>query len=934
MPNFSRGSEWRRWDLHIHTPGTQKNDQFNGATSEEKWENFYNYIDAYIGDGSDPQKAICVVGITDYLSIDNYKKVITDERLPKSVKLVLPNVELRMTPTGKDSPINIHCIFSPDIVDQLEDRFFGELKFPYHGIEYSAKKSQLEELGRNFQNNQDLDERKAFQTGIGQFVITLDMLKNVFKKNQPLKENTIIVVSNRDNDGASGLKTHTEYLINEGSQLEATRHEIYRLADMIFSSNAKDRKYFLGNSGDSIEEIIRLYGSLKPCIHGSDAHCNERIFEPDEQRYCWIKADPTFEGLKQLLYEPQDRVKISPMIPNQKNHYQVIDRVEISNEYFSNTPIYFNENLTCIIGGKSTGKSLLLHNMALALDEHQVKEKENVASTNVKPIQEIKVYWKDSQCSNDQDSRRKITYVPQSYLNKLTDQEEETTEIDELIEEIILQNDNAQNHFAKRKEKIVELKAKITASIIEMLSINDEIVDLESRKIKIGDQDSVQKEITRLETTMNQLSKDFNISEGEVENYQKAVGAIQESKKYVEAIEKEKIVLENISEIVGPLDFSNKGISYYLGDIEKVVKEIVSNANEQWLNERNIIISSINRSIKDEINTQSENQVIVNTLKTKIESAKQLEELSNQVLKEKSKLFEIKGLDVGIKNNKTRYSNEVDSVISSFLQFKRIAEDFGNSVNQMFESVGDDLKFQAKCVFKKDKLKEKIASIFDGRTMNRFEAFRLAAPTEADFADTKKIRSLVDAIMVNSDGSIKLKGNIDAETAFRELFIDWYNIGYDVRMENDAIADMSPGNKALVLLRLLISLAENKNPILIDQPEDDLDNRSIYNELINFLKTKKLERQIIVVTHNANIVLGSDAELVLVANQRGANTPNEEKRFEYRGGAIENIDPVYEEDTKTPKTGVLNQVGIQTHICEILEGGKEAFILRKNKYRL
>ena len=75
--------------------------------------------------------------------------------------------------------------------------------------------------------------------------------------------------------------------------------------------------------------------------------------------------------------------------------------------------------------------------MALALDEHQVKEKENVASTNVKPIQEIKVYWKDSQCSNDQDSRRKITDVPQSYLNKLTDQEEETTEIDELIEEII-----------------------------------------------------------------------------------------------------------------------------------------------------------------------------------------------------------------------------------------------------------------------------------------------------------------------------------------------------------------------------------------------------------------------------------------------------------------------------------------------------------------
>lgn len=89
-------------------------------------------------------------------------------------------------------------------------------------------------------------------------------------------------------------------------------------------------------------------------------------------------------------------------------------------------------------------------------------------------------------------------------------------------------------------------------------------------------------------------------------------------------------------------------------------------------------------------------------------------------------------------------------------------------------------------------------------------------------------------------------------------------------------------------------MAESACPILIDQPEDDLDNRSIYVELVNFIKEKKNERQIIIVTHNANIVIGADSEEIIIANQQGANTPNETFRFEYRSGSIENNEKVYD----------------------------------------
>jgi len=96
------------------------------------------------------------------------------------------------------------------------------------------------------------------------------------------------------------------------------------------------------------------------------------------------------------------------------------------------------------------------------------------------------------------------------------------------------------------------------------------------------------------------------------------------------------------------------------------------------------------------------------------------------------------------------------------------------------------------------------------------------------------------------------------EAALTQIFGNWYNIHYVVKSGTDTIEEMSPGKKALVLLELLISLENSKCPILIDQPEDDLDNRSIYEDLVQYIREKEHERQIIIVTHNANIVLGAD----------------------------------------------------------------------------
>ncbi|HOZ62575.1 MAG TPA: hypothetical protein PK914_10685, partial [Smithellaceae bacterium] len=166
--------------------------------------------------------------------------------------------------------------------------------------------------------------------------------------------------------------------------------------------------------------------------------------------------------------------------------------------------------------------------------------------------------------------------------------------------------------------------------------------------------------------------------------------------------------------------------------------------------------------------------------------------------------------------------------------------------------------------------------------------------------------------------------------AVTKLLENYFYLDFKIFYKNDSLDKMSPGKKGLVLLQLLINLSDGEWPILLDQPEDDLDNRSVYDDLVAFLKNKKLQRQIIIVTHNPNLVVGADAEETVVSNQSGQEVGRDNKkfRFEYISGALENtfeLDP-------TQESAILYRKGIRQHVCEILEGGQEAFQKREQKY--
>src|SRR4051812_15817651 len=120
------GSAWRRWDLHVHAPTSVLNNQFAGVDDLEKWARYLNAIEGLGSYGA--------LGITDYLSVDGYKRAREYQLTGRlqNVGLLLPNIELRIIPvTEKAKAINLHLIVCPSIADELEELLFANLEFAY-----------------------------------------------------------------------------------------------------------------------------------------------------------------------------------------------------------------------------------------------------------------------------------------------------------------------------------------------------------------------------------------------------------------------------------------------------------------------------------------------------------------------------------------------------------------------------------------------------------------------------------------------------------------------------------------------------------------------------------------------------------------------------------------------------------------------------------
>jgi len=859
MELFERGSEWRRWDLHLHTASSYDY-EYKKADCDE-------ILARKLQDNN-----IAAVAITDHFVIDK-DRIINLRRLSPNI-VFFPGVELR-TDKG-DTNIHVILIFSDTLnLDELVEDF--------NVFKRSAK------------NHDDNEKIYWDYNSIVDFAKQHDALISIHAGRK----------SNGVDDRISNSLPHNQ----------AVKEEYATTISMFEMGQVRDfdeyRKYVFPDIG------------VKPMVIGSDNH-DARNYDPANK--LWIKADVTFNGLKQIVYEPEERVCVSDTKPECKPDYYVIDKVILNDYEFSSEPIYFNDKLTCIIGGKSTGKSILLHNMAKAIDETQVKEKEAIVNTSTKELSNTTVCWADGQ--NDGD--RHIIYIPQSYLNCLSDKQEVTTEIDNIIQSVILNNENAKFAYEKMLTSIKEKRSELNVKILNLLDIHKETVEIDEEKKELGDRSGIEREIKKLQEQKDAISKDLDISDEDITKYETALTESSNKSKLLSKVNQEILLLRAITTIVSPITV---GFEDFFDDtlmkIDEIKNQIIEEADKIWISKRETLINELIDKQKQLHEEKEKYDEVVKELQPKIQGNNTIAEFSSKILAEKDKLATFNALDEKLKAKKSEEKAMITEIYSIPFQIKELRNEYANVINNEAAFKGHEIEFKVEVPFKKEEFLKTLETDFVIRIVKFKETIKIDSFSEEDYT-AEKLREIIDKLL---SGTLEIKTGHTVESVLRDINDDWYNIKYKVVMDNDNIDVMSPGKKALVLLKLLIDLAESKCPILIDQPEDDLDNRSVFDELIPFIRRKKKERQIIVVTHNANVVLGADAEEIIIANQTGSKSENKEKRFEYRSGAIENDKPVLTTDGNI-ESGILSSKGIQQHICDILEGGEIAFEKRKNKYRI
>ncbi len=903
---YEKGSEWCKWDLHVHTKGTSKNDNFNSV-------NFDAYCVTMFKKAI--EKDIVAIGITDYFSIENYKKVKEfvsnistykefndDERSKIRNILVLPNVELRVSPfTKRNSAVNIHCLFNPDddFLEYLDNHFFYSLKSIGGHV---MNRSGIIELGKR---GTSLTGDVAYKAGVGKFVLNFSDLREVCESDLRLRENTIIVASNSSHDGVSAIR-------DNGNPAYETRRDMYRFSDVIFSGNAEDREFFLGFKKNSCkEQVIKEYGSLKSCIHGSDAHTEQDLFSPHDEKYCWIKADPTFKGLKQIICEPEDRVRIQEHKPEEKIGYEVIDAVEITGEICNQT-IQFNPNLNTIIGGRSTGKSTLLELIADQFNHVRDRVKKLKDRDDAKGVT-VNIMWKDGEINNDRD----IEFFGQNYMYDIA---MDSKERNKLIIQII------------RKEScyalIEEYKTFCSSAKSTLQSQIDSLFELNKEKNEIGKNKGDEKDIAKEIDTLNkeiEKTKRGSFSEEDMGLYREKKQAMQEKiqlRSHLQSDIKEIERLKNSEEFFGESNLhrfndlseeSRASVCAIFGKIQERFLVEWKGALNDKINTLEKEVEQCHKFIKD-----AEESEVMRNGNEYFNDNQQQKELNARLDIESKKLIEVNAINKKIKDLKEQERVLFNKVIEGHVSYWKKAQD----LKSCFEFEHDDILIKVESKFNDKKCGMCWADFIDLRSHDG---------DVKDFISKyeENVRGEIETFLKNALlDKFELKSHKDIRDLTKELLSEnWFWSYYELIYQGDHFEQMSDGKKAFVILKLLLDCSDKKCPILIDQPEDSLDNRAIYRELVVYIKNKKKERQIILVTHNANVVVNADAEEVIVANQHANNSENEgDIKFQYVSGSLENS------SLKKESIPTLKSQGIREHVCEILEGGKEAFGRRDKKY--
>lgn len=917
-----KGNRWYKCDFHLHTPASECFTD-KSVTAEQ-------FIDRVV------EKKLDCIAITDHNTAEWVDKIKSEGK--KRGIVVFPGVEI----TCSDSKIHLLVLFDVEVtVVEIEDfmRDAG-LKREDFGKQFAhSKKSVIDVI--------------TIASGFNAIVIPAHIdsysgLANVSYQIQKdfLSNKTISVVQ----------------IVNE--ELVLGRKEDLNKEELFNKLAKVQTELAMGVVGDYIEcaKLVKDGGigivafSDNPVSENSSKHGIWGI----GKEYSWIKMDenPTLESLRQALLFSNLRIKTCfqdknseiTKLPDLWIKSITVKDIEILGEV--PLEIEFNPQLTTVIGGRGSGKSTIVRFLTAMfaidnikeLDEiynefltfYQIKTKDGgvLRKTTEIKVQIIKnnipyeiITNNFSQINNcdirikkynfekgvfqdidySTDDLFKVDVYNQKQIYKLA---KNTGALRDKIDSMIKQIEDYKNDVnmcvAKYKMQYSVIKES-EKSILLKRKLNVELKDI-SEKIDTYRESGINDVLIKYETLKQQYAC-IAVFNNNIQHKIDKIGMIKSTLRANDmSVNLEKFDSKYIPELSNILNINEEEVSRNEHNLNHIIHSL-DNIKHRY-----------NNAIKNS-NWYKEFETVESEYKSKIEALKNI------------------GVDITsinmLLNKKEDKKKELDSIL---IKEKQLEEEFGKLTAikveyvELREKVSNERSMFTKSLLSDTNTKIKINRFRDRD--NFINRFRSIIQKKAGFSDDidelakkcfsgdvkKGIAELAENIVdTKYNNKMLFSGKFnkviaelnDEQIADLQLLLPEDDIQIEYKPNNSSeyksLQNASAGQRTSAILTFI--LADGTIPLILDQPEDDLDNHLIYDLVVERIKECKQKRQIIVITHNANIPVNGDAELIIAMNSNSKNI-------------------------EVFKAGTIEDTELRGEICSVMEGGEKAFLMRANRYSI
>jgi ABC-type lipoprotein export system ATPase subunit/predicted nucleic acid-binding Zn-ribbon protein len=997
----ARGSIWRKWDLHVHTPFTQMS---NGYGDESSWDEFIDVIEK-----SDVQ----VIGVTDYNTAVNYFEFLKRYgiKYPETSKTFFFNLELRLEVSVNKSAeeVNIHVIFDNKIpgFETKINKFLTLLE------------STIDRSGANlaYSDLTTTDDHK--RACINDYRQIKTILQKTFGAKKPY-----VIIGAANN---AGLRPD-----NASPRKRETTDAIDEKCDGFFG-NTSSREYYQDTGRyDSGERALK-----KPVFAGSDAHnMNDlkawlgkqatKIEDGAEivtKDITWIKADTTFNGLRQVFNEPTSRIflgemphKLATVSENRTdyiNGIKIYDKTGSVSSWFK-SEIPLNPGLVAIIGKKGSGKSALTDIIALGGRSHADPNKlsfltrdkflnEDVAGNFALDIkwQSGELHSCDLKSTVDKNSElERVKYLPQKFVEGICNEFGVSRTFQDEIDRVIFS-------YVPHEKKLG------TSSLSELIKVKGESVDRQVTDL-VGRLTTLNSRITKLEDKIQpeyllQINEKIEKKKEEIKSLTKpdpvakptTSDADKEDHEAVEALNVQITALETqITELNNELSKVNKKVQKYtnvreqldsyrdglaqlavdlrddLSDLQIDINDFITikvkdteldALKKPWIDRKeeiNLLLGNTPypepSKPEDEKRLHLEAQKAVLIEKRKVinakltEPAKKYQAYVLALKRYETLVLGIQGAEKDPAENTINYLIKEQSYLSKELEpelaklyverneFSEQIYTKKNSKTSFFEEIYQPLvdllaaekgsqedadsvlEFTVEPVFKKELFISEFSRMINfgkkGFFMGRDEG-SLAIKEIVRSHDTKTFEGIramaaeiVEKISISENGK---HANVSSQLLVRPqefydfLFdIAYVEVQFNLQFNGKDLSQnqFSPGEKGALLLIFYLLIEKSNVPLIIDQPEENLDNESVFKLLVPYIRNVCEHRQVIIVTHNPNLAVVCDADQIIHADM---NKKTNQIKYTY---------------------GSLESTSMNTKVSDVLEGTLPAFDIRNSKY--